>query len=491
MVYTLPDLTVIARDPEDAKRVVAQMMATEAVLASMFKRPTLQNSTPTTVILLRSSEWRRFIPGESANELMPQSFATYLLIPQDLADKRLREAASHQATHLFLRSQFTDFMPWWFEEGLAELMQSVDVAGQEAVIGHREYVFEELPRERDASKPTTPTFTNGSNEKVRVKWLPVSRLMRIEPNAPEFKTDEDADAIARESWLLVHRGLVAEPEFGRQMFKYLAAINSLEVAEEAITQSFGMGEKELDRAAFKYSTRSDFQKTTIQFVPPEIPVLGRGLELSDGAAFELIANLMLDSAASTARINEVISAAASRASPEFPDLTVLRMRLAARDRDDALLEKLYHSSAASLLDPAFARGAGLALFARIQAEARVTSLSGSSMVSLCERAFELLNRSLDAKPDDPAAVWAYGMLAASLKRNLDVAALRLAGAAKAMPLNADLSMAKAQVFEASGNKAQMLVELNNTASLSRSLQQRAFVLKRIADARATPVDPTP
>jgi hypothetical protein len=484
--YKLPGFTIIAPHAEEATLVAEQLTTTEAVLASMFKREVLPNATPTTVILLKRSEWHRFVPEAPAIDLMPQSFTTYLLLPSDLPNTRMRAAASHQAAHLFLRCQFTEFLPLWFDEGLAELMQSVEVTGSEAVVGRRQFLFVERPRLSETLKQLTPVYTStDQNKRVRVKWLGIERLMRVDSNSPDLQRD-DWEAIDRESWLLVHRGLIAEPELGSQVMEYLTAINRLEPMDTAIQRSFGMGESELDRAMFKYSMRTDFKKATIQFAPPKIPAIGRRRELSDGEAFELIAGLMLDSTASTTRINEVIAAAASRGAPEIPDLTVLRMRLVARDRNDAALEQLYRSSAASLTDPAFARGAGLAMFARVQQEARIKSLSAPEMLGLCERAFELLDRSLNARPDDAEAAWGYGMLAASLKRNLETATLRLEAASRLMPLNADLAMAKALVYEANGKRAQMIVELNNTARLSRSLQQRAFVIKRAADAAAMP-----
>jgi tetratricopeptide (TPR) repeat protein len=482
----LPGYTLIAPHAEEATLVAEQLTTAEAVLASMFKRAVVPNETPTTVILLKRSEWHRFVPEDPPNDLMPQSFATYLLLPSDLPNTRLRAAASHQAAHLFLRCQFTEFLPLWFDEGLAELMQSMEATGTEAFVGRRQFLFVERPRLEETLKQLTPVFTSSDpNKRVRVNWLGIERLIRVESTSPDLQSD-DWEAIERESWLLMHRGLIAEPEFGSQIMQYLAAINGLEPTEAAIQRSFGMSESELDRAMFKYSMRTDFKKATLQIAPPKMAAIGRGRELSDGEAFELIAGLMLDSTASTTRINEVIAAAALRGAPEIPNLTVLRMRLAARDRNDAALEQLYRSSGAPLTDPAFARGAGLALFARVQGEARIKSLNAPEMLSLCERAFELLDRSLDARPDDPEAAWGYGMLAASLKRNLETALQRLDVAAKRMPRNADLSMAKALVHEANGNRAQMIVELNNTKKLSRSLQQRAFVTKRAADAAAAP-----
>jgi hypothetical protein len=488
--YTLPGLTVIAHDAEDAKLVVAQLATTEAVLASMFKRTLRPDATPTIAILMKRAVWHRFVPSDPATDLMPQSFATYLLLPDGLSKFQLRAAASHQAAHRFLRSQFTDFMPLWFDEGLADLMQSIEVTNQGAVVGsNRQYSFLELPfveppSERDTKRPSLPVYSTDPTVRVRVKWLPIGQVMRAESSADAIDYDEIARAVARESWLLVHRGLVAEPAFGSQIFEYLASINSLEPTEVAIQKSFGMREEELDRLAFKYSMRTDFKKTTIQVEPPKLRALGRGRELSDSEAFVLLAGLMLDSTAGTTRIRQVIDAAASRGASEVPDLTVLRMRLAARDRNDLALEQLYRDSAAAFANPAFARGAGLALFARVQQEARIKSLSATDTVSLCERAFELLNSSLHANPDDAEAAWAYGMLAASLKRNLDTALRRLEVAVRLMPKNADLAMAKALVYEAVGNREQMIVELNNTAKLSRSLQQRAFAIKRASDAAA-------
>jgi hypothetical protein len=67
---------------------------------------------------------------------------------------------------------------------------------------------------------------------------------------------------------------------------------------------------------------------------------------------------------------------------------------------------------------------------------------------MAAHSFELLNRSLVANPDDPEAVWAYAMLSARLKQDLDQALKRLMPMFERVPRNPDMAHATALVLAA-------------------------------------------
>jgi hypothetical protein len=83
------------------------------------------------------------------------------------------------------------------------------------------------------------------------------------------------------------------------------------------------------------------------------------------------------------------------------------MRIAARDGDDATLDRLVAGVEPGASDAALLRGAGLALFERAEQTNRE---------ELSNKALELLDRAIAARPGDAEAAWAHSKLAAKLRR---------------------------------------------------------------------------
>jgi hypothetical protein len=159
------------------------------------------------------------------------------------------------------------------------------------------------------------------------------------------------------------------------------------------------------------------------------------------------------------------------------------MRLAARDREDPVIDWLLGKLEPDLADPRVARGVGLALFERLRDLRANDSLTAEKTVVLQRRALELLDGALRAQPDDPEAAWAFGMLAASTKQQLGTALQRLLSASESMPRHADLAMATALVYESWQQPEQMRSYLEDTARFARSAEQRLWARARLEDAR--------
>jgi tetratricopeptide (TPR) repeat protein len=152
--------------------------------------------------------------------------------------------------------------------------------------------------------------------------------------------------------------------------------------------------------------------------------------------------------------------------------------------DDATIERLLAAMETRSADPAAARSAGLALFEWIAQQQPGSSSTEATVPRAHQRALQLLDRALRAKPDDAEAAWAYAGLAASLDTSLDKALERLRHASERTPQNADLALAMAQVHEARNEPAKMLEQLENTARFSRSIEQRRWAHERIDAAKA-------
>jgi hypothetical protein len=189
----------------------------------------------------------------------------------------------------------------------------------------------------------------------------------------------------------------------------------------------------------------------------------------------LLANLMLLTQFKPERLQDVMDEMYRRA-PESPRTVAFRMRLAARARDDALLERLLRMTDPHTSDPHLARGAGLALFERLQVG---ESLPAATRQRLQDHAIDYLDRAGMSRPDDAEVVWAHAMLAAELQRDLPVATRRVRNMSSILPRNADLTIAMAMLKGASGETEEKTRLLADALAYSKSMEQRRWLSSQL------------
>jgi hypothetical protein len=457
-VWSQPTYSVVSHDEGMARTVMSQMGPIEQVLSKVLGRQTQPADSPTFIFIVRGSVWLRYLqPGKMiVGEFAPGRFANYLLLNTDSDGGSVRDAVNHEYTHLYLHTQFRGVIPLWFDEGLAEVMQETEFRKTSALVGTR----------KDYNVPG---------------WVPLSRLLRIDKKSPEYLFTQTY-LVHSESWAMVHRGVIAEPAFGKKMFAYLKTINDGVPIEDAVQSSFGMNIEQLEKQLISYYMKANYRVAKIDFQPPAELRTDVTRELSELQALEMLAQMMFDTGLRPDRLGEVIAAAERRA-PESAAVRVLKLHLAVRDRDDAEAERLWNGLAPAAQDVNVARGIGLALFERVRESAPADSLAADARLALQSRALGLLQRSLDAEAHDPEAAWAFGMLAASLNTQLEPALKFLEAARQSAPRNSDLAMASALIHEARRQPEEMLASLADTARYSRSVDQRLWAMRRIEELR--------
>jgi tetratricopeptide (TPR) repeat protein len=191
--------------------------------------------------------------------------------------------------------------------------------------------------------------------------------------------------------------------------------------------------------------------------------------MGEAESIEYIGEIMLASGFKPTRLPEIADALL-RVPQGKSGESALRMRIAARDGDDATLTRLSGAIDQNNSDPTLLRGAGLALFERA-ADSRRSDQS--------VRALEFLDRALRVRPDDAEAAWAYGMLAAGLKRDLPAALERVAVARSRLPANPHLARAAALLHEAAGDTSEMKKALQDALRLSKTPEMSAWAKQRL------------
>lgn len=467
--FEMPAYTIVSRNEGIARDLVQEIERIDRLLGMLLESPSRSQSAPVHILVVPGVTWKRYLaPGTAiVGEFVPGRFSNYLLLSSG-KETSIRASLYHEYTHLFLRTQFRGICPLWFDEGLAEVMQTTRFRGPRADLGLPPGPYGNW----NVGYP--PGFNNG--------WLPVDRLLRLDKSSPEYRDSRHSAAVHMESWGLVHKGLIAEPEFGKMLFAYLNALDELQPVDSALESSFGMTSKQLDSSLRNYLSRLQFSMARIELEPKAPVALVPGVPLAEVEALEFLAEVMLVSGFKPDRLEEVISAAYRRA-PDSASVQILRMRLAIRDGDDASFTRLLKDIEPRTSDPKIARGVGLALVERMRVAQIGDQFDIRAPPDLGARALAMLDRAIRTQPGDPEAVWAYGLLAALTKSHMSTALTRVRQASTELPGNADLAMAAALLHDALGETEQSVQWLQDTVRFSASVEQRAWARNRLERMR--------
>jgi hypothetical protein len=456
--WDLPAYTLIAADGSDPLHLVQRLDNTQRAVSKLLATPVKPAAVPTFVWLVPRKVWNRYLAPSNAivGEFVPGRFAHYLLIDAGIGGDGVRAGVQHEYAHHFLRTQWGGLYPLWFDEGVAEIMGGARIYANRAVF--------EVPR--------TATVRN---------WIGMWRLFELDKNSREYLSPGWSVAVHGESWAIVHRALMHDTKFANQMFAYLAAVNRLVPSDEAVAQSFGMSFPELDASMKSYVKEGVFAVGAVHFEEaPEAP-LPAGRALAPVEALEALARVMLDTGFNPGHVAELVDTA-ERIAPGSPDVGILRVRLAVRDRKDSEALRLAAALGASN-DLATLRDTGLALFERVREPVADDPLTDGLRADFENTAFGLLDRALRIDAGDARSAWGYALLAVRRRDGVDSALERLAVARTRMPGHPDLAEATAWALEARGQEEAMMPFLLDAVRNTSSAAQRARAAQRIADLR--------
>lgn len=453
-MWNQPAYTLYSHDEKAARRVMAEIVPIEGLLSTLLKTKVASSGLPTYILIVRGAVWDRYLrPGSMIGaEFLPARFANYLLLHTGDDAGPLPGAVYHEYTHLYLNTRLRGFIPLWFDEGMAQFMEATRFSGGTATVGSPDFAY--VP-----------------------KLLPLDRLLRIDKKSREYLSTWTS-SVHLQSWAMVHRALLGEPRTDLQLFSYLQAIGEGTPIDEAVKSSFGVTTEELDHKIRLYLEQSRFHRGQMQFERHGIAPAVADRAVSDVDALVLLARVMFDTGLHPERLGEVIAAAEKR-SPDATGVRVLKVRLAARWRDYAALDRVVRDLEPLLTDPQMARGVGFALFERSSDARPDDLLSAARRLDLRERGMQLLDRALRANANDPEAAWAFGLLAVSTNQQVGTALQRLLTVSEIAPDNPDIAKAIAQLYEAGEQREKMIPWLQDTARYSRSLEERQWARQKI------------
>jgi hypothetical protein len=444
--YPQPGYTIVTHDEESARKIVPMADALRQVMSNLLEKPASPSPLPTHVFVVPLNVWRRYLQPDDfvTGEFFAARFRNYILIANSGDQAAVRATALHEFAHHFLRSQREGEIPVWYDEGVAGFMSQLEFRSENAVAGR-------LPPLRE-----TP-------------WFPLDQLLRLNRSTPNYWGLRYSDRVLLESWAMVHRGLIGNLDFGNQTQAYLRDVGEGVSIDEAVTRHFGMSVKELNLKLQNYQLDPPENVRHVPFDRMPIPETLPASDLPEVEALELLAQVMLDAALKPEKVGEVIGAI-EKLAPASPAAPVLRLRVAVRDKDSARLAGAWQAIEPLARDARVGRNAALAVF---------DGILSPGQEQMRERAFAWLDAWLDANPEDPEAAWAYGRLAASMKRDLDQALQRVKQARTALPEHPDLALAAALLHDARGETNSSLLRLRDFARFTRSPEERTWARSRL------------
>jgi len=462
--FTTTNYTLVTQDAGTAKLLTDQVASLEGLLATLLERDARPTGKPTVIYVMRAETWHSLLDRYPGTVFLPQRFANYILVHDHQRGASLRKLICSEYTRLFLHEHFRAQYPLWFEEGLAGVMQGSTLRSKSATF--------ENPDIYAANFPSQGVFSTDA-ELPSLIVIPLRMLMKVD-SATKAKLEEVAfDTYTKQTWSTVYRALIADPVRRKQTLRFLEAYDAREPLESAVQTGFGISLEQLDQV-LRNPERKPRDNIRIEFPAVTAHRLKEPRLVDETEGLTILARALLESPDDALAVDKLLDQAASL-SPGSNVVKTLRLYRAAQARDDVTLLKELQALESAVKQMGVARAVGLALTERIR--------ETEGPPAIRERAFTLLDQALAARPDDAEAAWAFGIVAAQLKRDLPLAEQRLRRAEELVPRSADLEMAKAYVYAAQGQRDKTMSSLDAIARFSRQPALQSWALTRLQAMR--------
>ena len=269
-------------DPENLRQVAVWLEFFHSAFARLVSRNVIDSSVPTTVIVFRDdASFTPFKPGYQGRPtavsgfFLPGDDVNYIALSLDPRGNPYA-TAFHEYVHLHVKDNIPN-APVWLNEGLAELYESLQFSGSDALIGapHHSYVY--LLRQ--------------------VEMLPMKTLFSIGLDSPHYNEQDKAGIFYGESWALVHYLMFGERSRQDQFRKFLQRVANGDDAAKAIEGAYGITLDVLEEELQAYIRRGSLTTQRITGVAnPESYASYTATQrsaLTDSEAFYYLADLSL------------------------------------------------------------------------------------------------------------------------------------------------------------------------------------------------------
>lgn len=211
-------------EPENLREVAVWLEFFHSAFGRLVSRNVIDSSVPTTVIVFRDDA--SFTPFKPVYQGRPTAISGFFLPGDDVnyiaisLDPRANPYATafHEYVHLHVKNNIPG-APLWLNEGLAELYESLQFSGSDALIGAPHYGYLYVLRQ--------------------LEMLPLKTLFSIGTDSPHYNERDKAGIFYGESWALVHYLMLGDRARQDQFRQFLQRISQGDDATKAIEASYG------------------------------------------------------------------------------------------------------------------------------------------------------------------------------------------------------------------------------------------------------------
>ncbi len=272
-------------DAEKLRQVAAWLEFFHSAFARLISRNVIDSSVPTTVIIFRDqASFHPFKPlyqGRPANlsgYFQPGDDVNYIAIALDPTEPDPYGTAFHEYVHLHLNNNIPG-APLWLNEGLAELYESLQFSGNNAILGAPMYPF--------------LSFLRGD------RLIPLKTFFSIDTRSPHYNEADKSGIFYGQSWALVHYLMLGNRERPEQFKRFLQQISSGEDTAKAIERVYGVSVEMLEQELRSYVSQPNL--AALNIATPDTPqsygsfTAMQRSTLSEGEANFYLGDLLLHS----------------------------------------------------------------------------------------------------------------------------------------------------------------------------------------------------
>lgn len=427
-----PHFKVLSQVPESRSReIIRRLDIYMQALPTLTNLPVKPAPGVTEVFLLDAGDFARVTVGRGkvAGFFMPRPFHNRIVVDASRDLRNSLEIVQHEYVHFAIRNANLGDLPAFYEEGLAQIMETFSLSGQRFNWGY---------------------FPPGYEVVARSKFMPLEQVLAIRTSSPDYTNEQRQTPFYSRSLLFLHYCLRGQPEFREPLERLAGRLADGDSVEAAFDAEFGMTfdtmDKTLDdylglRAASLFMTapKKDFDRDPHivgRAMPPGLPEIAFGDLLTEAAPKDPGIVSLFESLTQ-------VDAVADRAAAGLAAAYDRDGRRADADAQIDRLARMPNASAAALA------AAGEALFEQAQDD----KLPESAPTNVLRRAASFYDAALEKDPDSLEAVYGRGLVEIYLQDDLLRTARLLLDAYSRSDGNADLAVLLAAHFDALGDTA--------------------------------------
>lgn len=432
-----PGFTVFSNAPAQRTIEVARNLETlRAVLAQVTKGMRIDVPKPLHVYVFRSTPgFRSYIGdvGKGSKELAGFHLTgpDRNMIAIDLSAESMG-VAYHEYLHEVLANTFPG-IPLWVNEGLAEFYAPFVCKDAKAEIGRA--MWHHMLGLREAP------------------LLPLSDLVDVTTDSPAYNENDRAGVFYAESWALVHYLTLGRAERRAQLPRYLQLVSEGQPAAEAFRAAFETDYGTLEAELHAYLHAEELPYTVVTLRELQTPAIEQPHPMERKQTLVHLGWLRAlaedDDFTEAERHHRAALELDPAYGPAHAGLGFIRMRQGRTDEAVAVFEQ---ALASGPNDPGMNLLAGLSLLVKSSPEEGRFFTTPAELPPEVARARVYLAKVLEADPENPSALFAYGETFV-FDPGTDIpsaAVLALEKAASQMPSDANLAFSLVYVYIRAG-----------------------------------------